>query len=100
MQSRNHPRPWGRFRGPSGDDSLTLPILAVGGKGVVSVVANLVPGDVSGLARPGKRRDGRSAARRISNSIPLCAMFLEINPIPVKTAMGWLDLCSRTCGCR
>ncbi|MBK9695053.1 MAG: 4-hydroxy-tetrahydrodipicolinate synthase [Elusimicrobia bacterium] len=78
----------------SGDDSLTLPILAVGGKGVVSVVANLVPGDVSGLCAAWEKGDTADAARRHLKLYPLCrAMFLETNPIPVKTAMGWLDLC-------
>jgi len=77
----------------SGDDSLTLPILAVGGKGVVSVVANVVPGDVANLVH--KYREGRlEEARKLHLKLfPLCrAMFLETNPIPVKTALGLMKM--------
>jgi 4-hydroxy-tetrahydrodipicolinate synthase len=79
----------------SGDDSLTLPLMSVGGKGVISVVANLVPKDVSALCAAGLRGDGVEARRLHHKLFPLVkAMFLESNPIPVKTAMGWLELCS------
>jgi len=81
----------------SGDDSLTLPILAVGGKGVISVVANLVPRDVADLCAAWEKGDRDEARRAHLRLYPLCrAMFLETNPIPVKTAMGWLDLCEPT----
>jgi len=79
----------------SGDDSLTLPIMSVGGKSVISVVANIVPKDVSGLCAAGLRGDWVEARRLHHKLYPLSkAMFVETSPIPVKTAMGWLDLCS------
>jgi 4-hydroxy-tetrahydrodipicolinate synthase len=79
----------------SGDDSLTLPILAVGGKGVISVVANIVPAEVAALCAAWAKGDRAEATRLHLKLYPLCrAMFLETNPIPVKTAMGWLELCA------
>jgi 4-hydroxy-tetrahydrodipicolinate synthase len=78
-----------------GDDSLTLPIMSVGGKGVISVVANLVPKDVSSLCAAALRGDWVEARRLHHKLYPLSkAMFVETSPIPVKTAMGWLDLCA------
>ena len=77
----------------SGDDSLTLPILAVGGAGVVSVVANIAPKRVANLVH--KYREGKiEEARKLHLQLfPLCqAMFLETNPIPVKTALGLMKL--------
>jgi 4-hydroxy-tetrahydrodipicolinate synthase len=79
----------------SGDDSLTLPILAVGGKGVISVLANIAPKDVAELCAAWKKNDASRAQELHAKMFPLVkALFLETNPIPVKTAMGWLDLCS------
>jgi len=77
----------------SGDDSLTLPILAVGGAGVVSVVANIAPKRVANLVH--KYREGKiEEARKLHLQLfSLCqAMFLETNPIPVKTALGLMKL--------
>ena len=77
----------------SGDDSLTLPMLAVGAEGVVSVIANLVPRDVIGAHRgiQGRSYHGspRSTTRRL---FPLCRDLLGLapNPIPVKTALAIL----------
>ena len=77
----------------SGDDSLTLPLMALGARGVISVVANLVPKDVKGLTDAmlaGDVETARAAHRRL---FPLCrAMFVETNPIPIKTAMQWAGL--------
>jgi len=73
----------------SGDDNLTLPVLAIGGKGVVSVVANIVPRDVADMV--GAWEDGAvDRARELFFKLyPLCkAMFYETNPIPVKTALA------------
>lgn len=78
----------------SGDDSLTLPLLALGGVGVISVVGNIAPAAMSELVRA--YREGRVArARELHYQLfDLCrAMFLETNPIPVKTAAGILGLC-------
>ena len=75
----------------SGDDPLTLPIMAIGGTGVVSVVGNIVPKEVLVLIdslNAGNLAEARKAHQRLH---PLCkAMFLETNPIPVKTAMKLL----------
>jgi 4-hydroxy-tetrahydrodipicolinate synthase len=73
----------------SGDDSLTLPILAVGGEGVVSVVANLVPRDVIALWNSYRNGDLAEARRLHLKLFPLCRDLLGIasNPIPVKTAL-------------
>lgn len=75
----------------AGDDTLTLPILAIGGTGVVSVIGNIVPKEM--LAMIDNFQQGNIAeARKIHNRLyPLCkAMFFETNPIPVKTAMKML----------
>lgn len=77
----------------SGDDTLTLPLLAVGGRGVISVVANIVPRDVSDLVRAFLNGDWNRAREIHIKLFPLCqAMFCETNPIPVKTAMALLGM--------
>lgn len=79
----------------SGDDSLTLPIIAAGGRGVISVVANIVPGAVAALVDAALAGDLPSAIARHTRLFPLCrAMFLESNPIPVKAAAARLGLCA------
>jgi 4-hydroxy-tetrahydrodipicolinate synthase len=79
----------------SGDDSLTLPLLSVGGKGVISVIANILPKDTAELCAAWKRGDVKRAQELHLKMFPLVkALFVETNPIPVKTAMGWLDLCA------
>jgi 4-hydroxy-tetrahydrodipicolinate synthase len=79
----------------SGDDNLTLPVLAIGGKGVVSVVANVAPRDTADLVNVWDRGDIDQARKIYYKLLPLCkAMFYETNPIPVKTAlalMGKMD---------
>lgn len=77
----------------SGDDSLTLPIMAIGGHGVISVVSNIVPGDV--LTMCGHFAAGRivEAAAMHRRLFPLIrAMFIESNPVPVKAAMALLGM--------
>ncbi|MFZ7110890.1 MAG: 4-hydroxy-tetrahydrodipicolinate synthase [Desulfatiglandales bacterium] len=79
----------------SGDDNLTLPILAIGGKGVISVIANLVPRKTAEMVQAWE--DGRlEKAREIFfDLMPLCqAMFYETNPVPVKTAAGLMGKCT------
>jgi len=77
----------------SGDDSLTLPLMALGARGVISVAANLVPQDVKRLTAAmlaGALETAQAAHRKL---YALCrAMFIETNPIPVKTAMRWAGL--------
>jgi 4-hydroxy-tetrahydrodipicolinate synthase len=77
----------------SGDDSLTLPILSVGGKGVISVVANIVPQDTVSLVSSFEEKNLEEAKEIHNRLFPLCkAMFIETNPIPIKTAMGILKM--------
>jgi len=73
----------------SGDDANTLPLMAVGGKGVISVTANIAPGEVSSMVRAVE--SGRyDEARQVHHRLLALhnAMFLQTNPIPVKTALG------------
>ncbi len=73
----------------SGDDGLTLPILALGGRGVISVVSNLVPGRVKKLVDSALGDDFRAARAIHERLLPLIrACFLETNPIPIKTALA------------
>jgi len=79
----------------SGDDALTIPILELGGHGVISVVANIVPKDVVGMINAFNRGDIESAKKMNENLRPLVeAMFIETNPIPVKKAAELLGLSS------
>ncbi len=79
----------------SGDDSLTLPLLALGGSGVISVVANIAPAAMSDLVAAFHAGDVARARELHHQIFGLCrAMFVETNPIPVKTAAGMLGLCS------
>jgi 4-hydroxy-tetrahydrodipicolinate synthase len=78
----------------SGDDSLTLPILSIGGIGIISVAANIVPQDVANLVQEFERGNLRKAQELHYRLLPLIkALFIETNPIPVKTAMGLMGLC-------
>jgi 4-hydroxy-tetrahydrodipicolinate synthase len=78
----------------SGDDSLTLPILSIGGIGIISVVANIVPRDVANLVAEFEKGNIKKAQEIHYKLLPLIkAIFLETNPIPVKTAMGLMGLC-------
>jgi 4-hydroxy-tetrahydrodipicolinate synthase len=78
----------------SGDDGLTLPVLSIGGIGIISVVANIVPRDVADLVLAFEKGDIKGARELHYKLLPLIkAVFLETNPIPVKTAMGLLGMC-------
>src|SRR5262249_31995963 len=73
----------------SGDDSLTLPLMSVGGRGVVSVVGNIVPRDVQTMVRAfdaGRIQEAQEWHRRL---FPLCRDLLGVatNPMPIKAAM-------------
>jgi len=79
----------------SGDDGLTLPVLSIGGIGIISVVANIVPKDVANLVAAFAKGDLNKAQELHFKLLPLIkAVFLETNPIPVKTAMGLLGMCA------
>ncbi|MBL8027135.1 MAG: 4-hydroxy-tetrahydrodipicolinate synthase [Fibrobacteres bacterium] len=77
----------------SGDDSLTLPLMAVGGKGIVSVVGNIIPFELKSLVNAINKGDMTKAKEIHQKLFPLCqSMFLETNPIPIREAMnllGW-----------
>jgi 4-hydroxy-tetrahydrodipicolinate synthase len=76
----------------SGDDSLTLPIMSIGGRGVVSVVGNIVPRDVKALVTAFDAGDIRTAQPCHRKLCPLCRDMLGVatNPIPIKAAMKLL----------
>ncbi len=75
----------------SGDDSLTLPLMSVGGKGVISVVANILPGEVSEIVSSFLSGEFGKSQKLHRSLFSICkAMFIETNPIPVKTAMKLL----------
>lgn len=75
----------------AGDDSLTLPMMAVGGKGVITVTANIMPAEMADLVKAfaeGKVEEARRLHFKLS---PLfAALFYETNPIPVKEALGYM----------
>jgi 4-hydroxy-tetrahydrodipicolinate synthase len=77
----------------SGDDALTLPLMAVGGRGVISVAGNEVPGEMARMVEQAERNDF-TAARQIHDQILglMLVNFIESNPIPVKSAMAALGL--------
>jgi 4-hydroxy-tetrahydrodipicolinate synthase len=76
----------------SGDDSLTLPLMAVGGRGVISVVGNIVPKDMLALIAAMNKGDLADAQRWHHRLFPLCRDMLGLatNPIPIKAAMKML----------
>jgi 4-hydroxy-tetrahydrodipicolinate synthase len=80
----------------SGDDSLTLPIASVGGKGIISVVANIVPADVKAMTDLILEGDFVSARKWHNKLFKLSKTMLSLatNPIPVKAAMAMLGLAS------
>ena len=79
----------------SGDDSLTLPLLALGAKGVISVIANILPEAVSEMVDSFFKGNLTEAQKLHQKMFPLCrALFVETNPIPVKRAMKLLGFCS------
>jgi len=77
----------------SGDDALTLPVLSIGGVGIISVVANIIPRDVADLCKFFEEGKTKKAQELHYRMLPLIkVMFIETNPIPVKTAMGAMKL--------
>jgi 4-hydroxy-tetrahydrodipicolinate synthase len=79
----------------SGDDANTLPMMAVGGAGAISVTANIAPRLCASMIRAAQGGDWQEARRIHHQLLPLhSAMFLQTNPIPVKTAIGMMGLVS------
>lgn len=84
----------GRMTVLSGDDSLTLPLIAVGGHGVIAVVSNLVPGKTVAMVRAARAGDFETARKLHYELLPILqVLFTETNPIPVKAAMAMLGKC-------
>ena len=78
----------------AGNDDQALPLLSLGGQGVISVVANICPSLVSGLCECFFAGDIDSARAIQLRLLPLCkALFMEVNPIPLKAALAMLGLC-------
>ncbi len=79
----------------SGDDALTVPIMAIGGTGVISVLSNICPKVVADLVNAMLKKDLDKANEIAFKWLPLVkAMFIETNPIPVKAAMAMMGICS------
>jgi 4-hydroxy-tetrahydrodipicolinate synthase len=77
----------------SGDDAITLPLMALGGRGVISVVSNQIPGEMTQLAQHCLAGDFSSARALQRKYLPLMEInFIESNPIPVKAALGLMGL--------
>jgi 4-hydroxy-tetrahydrodipicolinate synthase len=81
------------FKVLSGDDAVTIPVIALGGRGVISTVGNEIPGQMTALAQACLRGDFAAAREIQKRYLPLMNVnFVESNPIPVKAAMGLMGL--------
>ncbi len=77
----------------SGDDSITIPLIALGGRGIVSVAGNEIPAEMTAIAQAALRNDFEAARKLQRRFLPLMNInFVESNPIPVKSAMGLMGL--------
>jgi len=77
----------------SGDDSFTLPLVSLGGDGVISVISNLVPARVKALVKACLSGDFKEGRRIHFELLPLMkTAFIETNPVPIKAAMSWAGL--------
>jgi 4-hydroxy-tetrahydrodipicolinate synthase len=82
-----------RFLVLSGDDAITLPLIALGGRGVISVASNEIPTEMARLTQACLRGDFAAARQLQHRYLPLMEMnFIESNPIPVKAAMAHMGL--------
>jgi 4-hydroxy-tetrahydrodipicolinate synthase len=81
----------------SGDDALTLPLMAVGGRGIISVAANEIPAEMAQMVEAAERNDFAAARAIHARILPLMQInFVESNPIPVKWAMAAMGLLEET----
>jgi 4-hydroxy-tetrahydrodipicolinate synthase len=77
----------------SGDDALTLPVMAVGGRGIISVASNEIPAEMVRMVEAAERNDFAAARQVHARILPLMQInFVEANPIPVKAAMAAMGL--------
>lgn len=82
-----------RFTVLSGDDAITIPLMALGGRGIISVVSNEIPAEMTRLAQACLRGDFDAARRIQARFLPLMNInFVESNPIPVKAGMALMGL--------
>jgi len=82
----------------SGDDTIVLPVMAIGGRGVISVLSNVAPRLMSDLCGSWLAGDLDRARRLYYQMLPLAmAMFYETNPVPVKAALGLMGKCGPEC---
>jgi 4-hydroxy-tetrahydrodipicolinate synthase len=78
----------------SGEDSLTFSMMTLGGKGVISTAANVVPKEMADLANLCLSKQWEKAAQLQIKLLPLIRiLFIETNPIPAKTALAWMGKC-------
>ena len=83
-----------RFAVYSGEDSLTFSLMALGGKGVISTVANIAPKEMAELTQACMKGDWEKGRKLQFKLIPLIhAVFIETNPIPIKTALSLMGKC-------
>ena len=78
----------------SGDDNLLLPILSIGGQGIISVCSNIFPKQICQITRDYLAGNHKSAQKMFHKIFPFCqSMFYETNPIPVKYALSEMGFC-------
>ncbi len=91
---QNHPY----FKVVSGDDTLTLPLIALGGHGIMSVASNLIPGPMQEFVQSALKGDFSQARVWYYQLLPLFkAIFIETNPIPIKAAMQFCNMAAGSC---
>jgi 4-hydroxy-tetrahydrodipicolinate synthase len=78
----------------SGDDAITLPLMAIGGRGIISVASNVVPAEMAQMVESAERGDFATARQWHQKLLPLMQVhFIESNPMPVKWAMSAMGFC-------
>ncbi|MDR3275514.1 MAG: 4-hydroxy-tetrahydrodipicolinate synthase [Endomicrobium sp.] len=78
----------------SGDDALILPLLSIGGVGVISVLSNIVPAEILSLVKTFEKGSIKEAIKIHYKLLPLIkSMFIETNPIPIKTVASLMGIC-------
>ena len=85
------------FRVLSGDDAITIPLMAIGGRGIISVASNEIPAEMVQMVEAAERGDFASARASHQRLLPLLLVnFIESNPGPVKFAMAAMGLCQES----
>ncbi len=75
----------------SGDDAVTLPVISLGGVGVISVASNVIPGELAKMTRAALGNDWEGARKLFRRYLPLMqALFIESNPLPVKAVLAMM----------